>query len=62
MKVRVINDTTGWSKVIDLPDGDRASIRMPFVDEVHGGFAEAVYEYAGEQDAQGFAIFRTRES
>jgi hypothetical protein len=59
MKVRVINDETGWTKVIDVPS-DRTSIRMPFIDEVHGGFGMAVYQFAGEQDAHGLPIFRRR--
>lgn len=61
MKVRVINDRTGWTKVIDLPDDDRLSIRMPYVDYAHGGFGEATYTFVGEQDADGLPIFRARE-
>lgn len=65
MKVRVINDTSGWTKVIEVDDhlvSIYMSIRMPFVDYVHGGFGEATYTYSGEQDTVGRPIFRTRES
>jgi len=60
--VRVINDTTGWTKVIDVPDDyPYYTVRMPFVDDVHGGFGETVFKLSGERDAHGRLIFRTRE-
>lgn len=59
MKVRVINDRTGWTAVVDVPD-DRAVLRMPFIDYEGGGFGEALYKPSGERDAQGLPIFRTR--
>ena len=61
--VRVINDRTGWTKVIELSDDQyrSASIRMPFWDDVHGDYGLAVFALSGERDADGLPVFRTRE-
>jgi hypothetical protein len=67
MKVRLIDDDTGWTVVFETEHDDSggASIAVPFVDYERVGcgatISQMIYWRSGERDVDGCTIFRTRK-